>query len=51
MLLHHRGQILPVGGSAKELVFSSFRVEKAAHRIELTQVEGQNFHDWYWSEG
>jgi hypothetical protein len=46
-----RCQVAAIGSCIEECMFTSFCVEKAAHRIELTEVESENFHWmvlWVW---
>ncbi len=46
------GEIVAVGCKVEENVFSGFGIEKAAHGIELAEVQSENFHDrfvlWVW---
>lgn len=44
VLLEHRSQVASIGCRRQELVLTRMGVEKAAHRLELTQVESENFH-------
>ena len=44
VLLEYRSEIISLGSSGKKLVFTSFRVEKAAHRLELAEIQSENFH-------
>jgi hypothetical protein len=44
MASEDRGQEVAACGRVEELVFPIFRVEKAAHRLELAEVECENFH-------
>ncbi|MFO0944228.1 MAG: hypothetical protein U0930_26260 [Pirellulales bacterium] len=37
-------EIVPVGSRGEEFSFAGFGVEKAAHRIEFTEVKSENFH-------
>ena len=45
------GEVLSVSGSIKEFMFTSFRVEKAAHGIEFTEVQSENFHSSFCPTG
>ncbi len=36
------GEVIPIGCGVEKRVFPSFGVEKAAHGIELTEVESEN---------
>ncbi len=45
MVFEDRRQIVAVSRGVEKFVFPSFGVEKAAHGIEFTEVEGENFHD------
>jgi hypothetical protein len=51
VLLEDGSEVIAVGGSVQKGVFPSFGVEKAAHGIELTEVESENFHDWFHGYG
>ncbi len=44
MLLEDRREVVSIGGRVEKRVFSSFGVEKAAHGIEFTKIESENFH-------
>ena len=44
MFFEDGGEIDSVGRRIEERVFPSFCVKKAAHGIELTEVESENFH-------
>jgi hypothetical protein len=44
MLLEYGREIISIGCSIEKRVFSGFGVEEAAHGIELTEVESENFH-------
>ncbi len=46
VLFEDGGEVVSIGGRVKKRVFSSFGVEKAAHGIELTEVESENFHSY-----
>ena len=52
MLFEDCQQVVAVCSRIEEGMFSSFCVEKAAHRIELSEVECENFHScfvlWFW---
>ena len=52
MLLEEDRKVTAFGGGRMERVFSSLRIEKAAHGIELAEVESENFHStwvlWVW---
>ncbi len=52
MLFEDRRQVVPVGSGIEEGMLASFCVEKAAHRIEFTEVQCENFHGtcvpWVW---
>jgi hypothetical protein len=39
-----RFQVIPVGGREQKRVFPGFGGEKAAHRIELIEIESENLH-------
>lgn len=43
MVLEESVEVISFGRSVQKRVLSSFGVEKAAHGIELTQVESENF--------
>lgn len=40
------GEIISFGGGIEKGVFASFRIEKAAHGIEFTEVESENSHGY-----
>ena len=44
MLLEDGREVIAIGGGIEKLVFASFCVEEAAHGIEFTEIEGENFH-------
>ena len=44
MLLEEGSEILSFGWSVMERMFTSICIEEAAHGIELTEVESENFH-------
>ena len=51
MLLEEGSEILSFGWSVMERMFTSICIEEAAHGIELTEVESENFHGlvlWVW---
>ena len=51
MLLEEASEILSLGWSVVEGLFTSICIEKATRRIEHTEFERENFHDivlWVW---
>ena len=43
MVLEESVEVISFGGSVEKRVRSSFGVEKAAHGIELTEIQSENF--------
>ena len=41
-----RFEVTPLGGRVKERMLPRFRVKKAAHGIELAEIQSENFHRW-----
>ena len=52
MFLEESVEVISFGGSVQKRVLSGFGVEKAAHGIELTEIQSENFHStcvlWVW---
>ena len=52
MVLEESVEVISFGGSVQKRVLSGFGVEKAAHGIELTEIQRENFHStcvlWVW---
>jgi hypothetical protein len=44
MVFEKRVEVIAFGGSVAEGMLSRFGIEKAAHGIELAQIESENFH-------
>ena len=43
MVLEESVEVISFGGSVQKRVLSGFGVEKAAHGIELTEIQSENF--------
>lgn len=52
MVLEESVEVISFGRSVQKRVLSGFGVEKAAHGIELTEIQSENFHStcvlWVW---
>ena len=52
MVLEESVEVTSFGGSVQKRVLSGFGVEKAAHGIELTEIQSENSHStcvlWVW---
>jgi hypothetical protein len=44
VVFEHGLKVVPIGGSVLKRVLAVFGVEKAAHGIEVTEIQRENFH-------